>query len=128
MSFEYNSSLLACVEDAADDIIFDHVNYDRPRQVKIMDKAVEVISGADDDGMTGGTFRIKVNGGRFVIDLEAWADLQYDGDYEWCSEEQRSVFEGSYGCENFEYRILGFKELTEGDIDRAIEADVKEDK
>lgn len=127
MSSEYNSSLLACVEDAARDILNDYMNEGRKHRVPIRDIVVECDEGADDDGGTWGRFRITSNGGQFFVELEADAQLVYDGDYEWDSTEQRSVFEGSYRCEDFNFKVLKACEMS-GAIDRMVEVDQRGDK
>lgn len=128
MDQHYDDALLTLVEELAGEIADDWINDKRSPKVEIEDYRTDVLSGADDDGGTFGRFRIVVNGGRFVIELEASANVYYDGDWEWCSEEQRSVYEAWPVLEDFDYNVTSVREVSEHDINEMIERDIDDAK
>lgn len=121
--------LYALVEDAARDIVFDHVNYDTPTKTEIQDITVHEREADEDDGTVFGTYRISVNGERFVIELEASARYAGFTDcWNWSSEAHytRDVYFDE--LEDFEYKVLKFVEINQAAIDKAIDADIESTK
>lgn len=122
---DHSEELLALVEDAADDIIFDHVNYDRPRQVEIKSKEVQCWESGEDDGSVYGKFRIDVNGGKFIIELEASAVFQgFQDCWDWGTESHYTKDVYFDELQDFEYKITAFAELGETHVDRVIETSI----
>lgn len=116
--------LRALVADSMDDIIFDHVNYDRPVKIEIKTKELETLDAGIDDGAVYGTYRIVVNGGAFIITLGASGWFQSFQDcWDAASESHYTKDIICDELQDFETHVIKFIEDNGQALDKAIETD-----
>lgn len=125
MSGDRTDQLEAMVRDNMDDIIHDHVNYDRPVKIAIKTKELRVLECGTDDGCAYGTYEIVVNGGQILIRLEANGTYEgfidkwdYAGDTHYT---QTVAFDG---LEDYEHHVIKVIEDGEREIDKTVEQEI----
>lgn len=122
---DHTDNLAELVNDAARDIVYDHVNYDRPAKTEIKSVEVYEVDSGTDDGVAFGTYRILVNGGQFVIELEASAAFAgFEDHWDWASESHYTTDVEFAELQDFEYKIIKFVEDSEQALDKMVDADV----
>lgn len=68
---DWTDELEAYVRGLIDDLIFDHIQDGRSAPLEIKTTELRVIDCGTDDGCAYGTYEISVNGGQYLIRLEA---------------------------------------------------------
>lgn len=129
MNSDYTDELTALVTSAVDDIIHDHVNYDRPVKTEIKTKELEVLEVGTDDGTAYGGYRIIVNGGQFIIDLDASGYFSGFTDcWDNASESHYTRDVHFDELQEFEYHVTNFREFNDAAIDNAVDNQIESSK
>jgi hypothetical protein len=120
---EYTDRLYSLVVESIDDILAEHANGYKSRFTEL-----EEIEGGIDDGSVYGNFRLYVDHGLYVIDIEAAANFQGEQDcYDWSRESHYTKSVGYDELEDFWYEVTKVIK-TEKDIDHMIDQDIETSK
>jgi hypothetical protein len=126
---DHDEELFALVEAAADDIIYDHVNYDTPVKTEIRTKEIERLGEEEDDGVVFGDYRIIVNGGQFIIGLRASGVFRSFVDtWNWASESHSTRDVYFEELQDFQYEITDFTVDDGKALDKIVDGEIDSSK